>query len=395
MYTLAWMLRQDGKEFACSHHLYAMGDDDLSSEAEVAAFLVSTDSKDLKLAYNVLDTWMAFLIEDDVSYDATEDDIQKAIIRNVAKLPYRFLYPLSSTQLLEIHDRCRNYFDVDSLYEYVDKCRDDLSSIQESIRKSVNQQFCRVRFGGQYNSSSGDRGIWYRISSVGFNWRDVIYGFTAKMYTRLGIQSIYICRDYESDNPYSGSGSDFFYTAKDGQVYYNMPISEYFSEQHESNPVFATKNVSLSSGYLNYGYNRLGKGDTYLQLCAELRSHNIKISSDIWPYYLRKEHKLCIDSSKFLDTAHVRTKNNMYKLIKELKRKYPEIEEIDIDRIPYPNTRGNLVGQKYLFAISSNISKLDGIVVDIAFLRSDISMDTLYKRFCEEYEDYKKYTLKS
>ena len=37
----AWMIRQDGKEFECNHHFYCMNDDDLSSEAECSAFIIT------------------------------------------------------------------------------------------------------------------------------------------------------------------------------------------------------------------------------------------------------------------------------------------------------------------------------------------------------------------
>ena len=48
----AWHLRQDGKFFPVQVHLYAMGDGDLSSEAEVASFLLKTDSEDhIKTSY--------------------------------------------------------------------------------------------------------------------------------------------------------------------------------------------------------------------------------------------------------------------------------------------------------------------------------------------------------
>ena len=55
----AWMLRQDGTAFSCTHHLYCMDDDDLSSEAECAAFILNSNSKDSKLAELIIDAWMA------------------------------------------------------------------------------------------------------------------------------------------------------------------------------------------------------------------------------------------------------------------------------------------------------------------------------------------------
>ena len=91
METKAWMLRNDGKAFPCTHHLYVMNDEDLASEAEVAAFIYTTNSADKQYAAHVLDCWMALLVEDTLPYDYTEDELDEQIRRAGKSLPYRFL----------------------------------------------------------------------------------------------------------------------------------------------------------------------------------------------------------------------------------------------------------------------------------------------------------------
>lgn len=142
------MLRQDGTAFSCTHHLYCMDDDDLSSEAECAAFILNSNSKDSKLAELILDAWMALGIENSVNYDADEEDIENAIIKFANSVPYHFQFELKLSKLLQIHKSAHNYSDVDSLYEFCDYVRSELSTLQRQIKHSINQQFCRVRLEG-------------------------------------------------------------------------------------------------------------------------------------------------------------------------------------------------------------------------------------------------------
>ena len=139
----AWMIRQDGKEFECTHHFYCMNDDDLSSEAECSAFIIKTKSKDIDLANQVIDAWLALGIEQKVDYNADAHDINEAILNFVNSLPYRFQYPISAREILDVHIKANNYSDVDSLYEYCDEVRENLYSIQEVNQSAVLQSKVR------------------------------------------------------------------------------------------------------------------------------------------------------------------------------------------------------------------------------------------------------------
>lgn len=152
-----------------------MNDEDLSSEAEVAAFLISSKSRDTDLAEYVIDAWIALMIENSVNYNDSEIEIESHILEELKKLPYRFLYPLSDEDYINIHKKLDNYSDTGSLYDFIDDVRLKINQISEDIKHSLNQQFCRVRYGGQYNSVSNNNTIWFRISSVGYNWADTIY----------------------------------------------------------------------------------------------------------------------------------------------------------------------------------------------------------------------------
>lgn len=384
--TVAWMLRQDGAAFPVTHHFYVMDDEDLSSEAEVAAFIIRSQSKDTDIARYVLDAWMSMLIEEMVSYDADEAEIDECILHALSLLPYRFQYPLSDQELLEIHKSAGNYNDVDSLYEFVDSVRDSLSSISDSIKKSLNQQFCRVRFGGQYNSHKGNNTIWFRISSVGFNWANTIYIFTSDNKAKYKIQSITICRDYESDNGDVEGKPEYIYKAKDGTPYYDMPIEEFLAEEHEHTMVFSSS--QLNAGVLVTVQNELSRGHTLNEILCSLATSGISYDTRAWNYLVRKERKNCIECSEWLDNASIRTNSKFRRLLHNILQEYPELTDVDVEMEPYPNSKGNMVGHKYLFKLSSTTPELDGLVIDVAFPRNDVLIDTIMRHFKREYEDY-------
>lgn len=291
----AWHLRQDGEAFPVKVHIYCMEDDDLSSEAEAAAFIISTDSKDQDLAEYVLDAWMALLIENEVSYTAESSDIDEAIREAINHIPYHFQYSLSDDDLLSIHNRQGNYNNVDTLYEFVDSVRSSLSTIQSRIKKSLNQQFCRVRYGGQYNSVAGNNEIWCRVSSVNYNWANTIYIFIASMKNKYRINQVTICRDSESDGGFANK-QEYFYKAKDGTLYKHMPIDEYLEEEHEHSPVF--ESLNLNEGILCTIRKSLMIGNTYHETAKMLEHAGLKYERDPWKYFARIErNEYCVPSN--------------------------------------------------------------------------------------------------
>ncbi len=296
----AWHLRQDGKFFPVQVHLYAMGDGDLSSEAEVAAFLLKTDSEDKRLSRRVIDAWIALCLEDKVRYDDTEEDIIETIRNLPNELPYHFAYPLTGDELVKIHTTANNFNDVDTLYEFIDKIllkeHDDLCL---KIRRSINQQFCRVRYGGKLNTVKGSNSLWFRISSVGFDWQNVIYNFVSDLSSSRQISDISVCRDQESDN----TEADYFYKTKDGRQYYHMPIQEYLAEERESSPILDADLLDISRGVYATLWLMFQQGVTYFDAIETLRLHNAVPNRDFWSYFIRKERdRYCIESSEGADT---------------------------------------------------------------------------------------------
>lgn len=281
MKSIAYHLRQDGEYFRVVVHLYAMGDDDLSSEAEVAAFIINTDSQDIELAKQVIDAWLAIRILNIRDY--YNYDMNYLIDYALSHLPYKFMYPLPNESYKLIHDELNNYT-PSTVADYVDSL--DIAKLESDIKHSFNQQFCRVRYGGQYNSRAGLPELWFRISSVGYNWANTIYEFVTNFKNKYEVAEVSICRDAESD----GTVEEVFYKAKDGATYFHMPLEEYLTEEHEHSVVFATTN----SGVYRHIKSRLNGGHMLTDILSDLDAEEIYVNANlVWDRLVNQERRKC------------------------------------------------------------------------------------------------------
>lgn len=387
----AWMLRQDGKAFPITQHIYAMVDDDLSSEADAASFIIYSNSKDIQLAEYVIDCWLAKLIENKFRFDMTEDDIDNEIINQLNSLSYHFPYPLKNEQYIKIHKRLHNFYDMDSYYDFMDEISANLVSIQNSIKDSLNQQFCRVRFGGQYNSDNDNNSMWFRVSSVGYNWANTIYIWLTSVYRKYKVNSVFICRDYESDYGDESDMPEYFYKAKDGTPYFNMPIDEYLKEEHEHSPVFSNITIDWGMGILANTRNLLGRGDTFEMVANNMSTYDLDYDSNIKSKIFNTEVKnQCINCSEYFDDLTPRNKRKFGKIFKMIKDAYPNIVDIDVDDDGSDLTVTRLIfNVKYVDAFS----KSHYLDVDIKLNSplSDARPDVIFRRFRQEFSQYTKY----
>lgn len=239
----AWMLRSDGKAFPVEVHLYSDGD--WVSLADIASFIIKTDSQDQDLMRKVIVYWMISLFE-----DHEDEDMSKVIADYLQKYPEDIKYKLTIDEYMKIFNDMNHDMPIRDMLESFHNVNYD--EVESQVLKSLNQQFCRVRFGGQYDTKPGNPTIWFRISSAGFDWYNIIYQFVADYKNKLGIKYITICRDPESDGLDTRVAP--FYKAKDGTLYQDMSINEFMSEEHGSNPVF--ESVSLSDISIGIGIRR-------------------------------------------------------------------------------------------------------------------------------------------
>lgn len=110
-------------------------------------------------------------------------------------------------------------FDYNSTEQYSDN-EEEINSIFINTNDLANQEFCRVRtsnmrFGGNSND------IYFRISSVGFNWFDLIYKLVSN--NSKYISTVSICKDTQT----FGGKVDFYYHK--GIEINKLPVDEFLT----------------------------------------------------------------------------------------------------------------------------------------------------------------------
>lgn len=195
--SIAWMLRRDGKAIQVPVHAY--GDEEDSEYVLMNAEWLYNNTSSNETKSDVVNLLAVYAVNNgcvDVYTFAnyvTENDYLQIKVKFLEKI-YNEL-----EKAIDITMSGRNYNE-----EYYNK----------KVIDDLNQEFCRVRAGGLYDSDGSLGDIYFRTSSTKFNWFDVIWQF---VYDRRNkISTITIVRDKES--------------TKEDKVYYNrMPVDEFIT----------------------------------------------------------------------------------------------------------------------------------------------------------------------
>ena len=157
-----WMLRQDGKLFKMDTFLDRISYSDFKYEVDMASFILVTKSRDTRLAYQVIDTWLAFCIENLVSIDDDSATINDIIAYAASSNQFDLKCPLTTSEIINAHESACNYDDTDSLYNFCDAQRDNLNILKRDIEYSMNQQFSKLIL--------SDGSMKCSVSSQNYNW---------------------------------------------------------------------------------------------------------------------------------------------------------------------------------------------------------------------------------
>lgn len=103
----------------------------------------------------------------------------------------------------------------------------DQDVLNQLICDELNQEFMRVRRGGMVNSFGDSKELVFRISSVKFNWFNIIYMFVHDH--KREIDSVTIAKDEEA------TGYENYFYKHRGEVYNQMPVDEFLEQP--GNPV--------------------------------------------------------------------------------------------------------------------------------------------------------------
>ena len=144
---------------------------------------------------------------------------------------------------------------------------DEIVLRYKNLNDAFNQEFCRVRFSGKYRQEH-DSSIWFRISSVRFNWFNLIWKVVYDY--RNTIDSVNICVDLQSREEES------FYKIN-GKIIEDFPVDEFI--MLKGNPVVESKNkieddfkngksfyesLNCNSAYQNMYYSMLRDSEEYI-----------------------------------------------------------------------------------------------------------------------------------
>lgn len=284
MDSIAYHLRQDGEYFPITAHIYCSGDGTLMGEAEAAEFLLATNSAGENIANLVIDTWIGLQILKFAPMTPDHLWVDKFIGPAIRQSQSLMEYKLSDSEMIAIHHNCRNYNTIGELKDYLSEV--DIDYIQTDIMTVLNQQFCRVRYGGIYDSH-GDPELWFRISSVGVSWTDTIYKFVSEFKHIQKVEYITVCRDRTSSDEisddYINEDNVRIYRAADGALYLHMPIDEYLSEVHDTRDIFTstdTRKICFGGKWQQYIWERLCCGDMLYDIFEDLGAKGVLLNID-------------------------------------------------------------------------------------------------------------------
>lgn len=235
----AWMIRNDGELFRMKQHIYGSL---ISFEETLAAaeWLYGATAKEStkNIIIEFIASWVRFVLHQ-------ESCIAETLYREIETRPYKFLT-------------------VEFVQSIADKLEgaqpsDDTDALNQIIVAELNQEFLRARYGGMYNSRPGSREMVFRVSSVGFNWFNIIYQFVYEH--QHSIDSITIVKDEESlgvDTVYTHRGVKLDHTPIDDFIL--LPgnpviesIKQHFTQKKPSAKLAQGQSILNSYPVSNYG----------------------------------------------------------------------------------------------------------------------------------------------
>ncbi len=259
------MLRRDGKAFEVQIHPYGNPDDyeeTLWASEWLYSHTANRETKDLIIRF--ITTW----VFDECKFE--EATVVEQLDKEIADRPYMFL---SSNFAHSIADQLE---DVD--------LNEDVETLNLAVNSALNNEFTRVRAGGEVNSDASLGELYFRISSTGYNWFDIIWQF---VYNRQrSVDTVTIKRDEEA------TGESTYYR-HGNKIFDKMPVEEFI--MMKGRPVVESMNEDwmLPSDWMKKefpGYNV----DELEEACEDYRGGWISDEAfyEYFLFYNRDQHLL-------------------------------------------------------------------------------------------------------
>lgn len=197
--SVAWMLRKDGKAIQVPVHAY--GDEEDSEYILMNVEWLYNNTSNSETKSDIINLLAVYAVNNDCIDVSTFANY--IIENNYLQIKVKFLEKISNNleKAIDFTISGKNYDE-----EYFNK----------KVINDLNQEFCRVRAGGAYDSDGSLGDLYFRTSSSNFNWFDIIWEFVYNLYKQNKVKTVTIVRDKESTN--------------EDKVYYNrMPVEEFIT----------------------------------------------------------------------------------------------------------------------------------------------------------------------
>lgn len=197
--SIAWMLRKDGKAIQVPVHAY--GDEEDPEYILMNAEWLYNNTSSNETKSDIINLLAVYAVNNDCVDVST---FANYVIENdYLQIKVKFLEKIYNNleKAIDFTISGKNYNE-----EYFNK----------KVINDLNQEFCRVRAGGVYDSDGSLGDLYFRTSSSNFNWFDIIWEFVYNLYKQNKVKTVTIVRDKESTN--------------EDKVYYNrMPVEEFIT----------------------------------------------------------------------------------------------------------------------------------------------------------------------
>ena len=197
----AWMIRYDGKEIPVTVHIYGSTED--VEETLYASEWLYNNTTDSSVKEQIRSLVATYAHELDP--DAKPAELEDTMLYQIKHLPYKTVTPEFVKQLDLEHA----------------KINANINAVNTAVNDALNQEFLRARYGGMYDTDSDGGEIYFRISSINYNWFPVIWEFVYKNKNRF--KNVTVVKDPEA------TGMKNMYLSHNGKKIDHMPTDEFIN----------------------------------------------------------------------------------------------------------------------------------------------------------------------
>lgn len=188
--TFAWCVNRNGTIIPVKVHPFGALDEDSTEDA--AWLYVTNDNYDKSELVKYIANQICYDYGIDENWDSSE-------IRDIITESVKDIESLKGMQNVNTL--------IEDVYDYVaiiregnDLSEDQIESLGKKIKKYLNENYLRVRYGSEYQNRIERAGaLYFRTSSSdGFNWYNVILKFISTITNTKKIKNITIERDFSA-----------------------------------------------------------------------------------------------------------------------------------------------------------------------------------------------------